>query len=144
MENCRVAGPIFMVLGLIFCVFGRVKYNSGRGNAPPPATVVMAAPTTAAPVHYQPQVGGYPPQGGAYPPQSHGYPVQAHGYQQTGYVHQAGGYPPQANGYQQGGYVHQPVSYPPQNYPPQGTAEGQPNGPPAYDDGNSAPPPAYS
>merc|ERR1719320_713816 len=168
MENCRIAGPIFIVLGLIFVTVGRTKYYSERANAPqPPATVMMSTPATAtvgyqtnpAPIHYQPQVGGYPPQKGAYPPQAHGYPVQAqvypqhavgyhpqaYGYQQAGYVHQAGGYPPQAHGYQQGGYVHQPAGgyIPAQNYPPQGTAEGQPNAPPAYDDGTSAPPPEY-
>merc|ERR1719320_866845 len=144
MENCRIAGPIFIVLGLIFVTVGRTKYYSERANAPqPPATVMMSTPATAtvgyqtnpAPIHYQPQVGGYPPQAGAYPP-------QAYGYQQAGYVHQAGGYPPQAHGYQQGGYVYHGGGYPPaQNYPPQSTAEGDPNGPPAYDAGDSAPPP---
>merc|ERR1719320_544775 len=111
MENCRIAGPIFIVLGLIFVTVGRTKYYSERANAPqPPATVMMSTPATAtvgyqtnpAPIHYQPQ---------------------AHGYQQGGYVYHGGGYPPA------------------QNYPPQSTAEGDPNGPPAYDAGDSAPPP---
>jgi len=171
-KNCRIAGPIFMVIGVIVLIYARSRYkklgtegvNHGivmTTTAVPAAGGYPTNPATVShyvPGGYRPQPGGYPPQAGVYPQQVGGYPLQAGGYppQGVGYppqaarypiqaVAQAVGYPPQAGGYPQqaGGYAQQPGGYSPaQNYPPPTEGEGEPNAPPPYE-ASAPPPPQY-
>jgi len=140
-ENCRIAGPVFLAIGMIVFIYGYMTYKRYRHiNVTSNPGVVMSTaapaavgyPMNPAPqfaggyhqqaVGYPPQAGGYAPQAVGYPAQGVGYPPQAHGYpaQPVNYAPQVGGYPPQAVGYhpqavgypqQASGYAQQPVGF---------------------------------